>query len=171
MGETESTYCEGNGVVFLEAIGASPPDGVDIIWGITSGDVSGTPTVKFKVNNPFDEKADIYVSYHEKEGELGASDGECVGEMKVPGCSPNASEIEAACLTPSGSGLSFSIVSVYFVTDDSYVGTGGAAVDECCHEDPDTIAASTPVVEYTYEIHCECPMTNARQLRGSALFN
>jgi hypothetical protein len=112
----------------------------------------------------------MYVQYHEKIGVSGAADTECVGEMNVPGCNANATEIEAACMEPSGSGLSFTVVSIYFVTNDADVGTGSAEVPDCCHEDPDTVAASTPVVEYTYEIYCTCPMTNARQLRGSAPF-
>jgi hypothetical protein len=169
MGETESSYCEGNGVVFLKAIGEGPPEGVDIIWDITSGDTGGTPTVKFKVDNPFDSDADIYVRYHEKVGDEGATNGQCVADRNVPGCNPSASEIEVACVTPTGSSLSFSIVSIYFVTNDVDVGTGGAEVDQCCHEAEATKAVSTPVVEYTYEIHCTCPVTN-RFLRGSAPF-
>jgi hypothetical protein len=87
--------------------------------------------------------------------------------MNVPGCNPSASEIEVACMSPSGTSLSFSIVSIYFVTNDVDVGTGGAEVNQCCHEAEATKAISTPVVEYTYEIMCTCPMTD-RNLRGSA---
>jgi hypothetical protein len=169
MGETDSTYCNGTGVVFLSAIGPDPPDGVDIIWGITSGaDTAGMPTVIFKVNKPFDNTTDMYVQYNEKVGELGAADAVCVGETDVADCNSNATEIEAACMEPKGSGLSFTVVSIFFVTNDAAVGTGGAVeVDDCCYEDPATKAASTPVVEYTYEIYCTCPVVTARRLRGS----
>jgi hypothetical protein len=169
MGETESSYCEGNGVIFLEAIGEGPPEGVDIIWDIKQGDTGSTPTIKFKVDNPFDSDADIYVRYHQKESEQGAESDQCAAEMNVPGCNPSASEIEAVCMSPSGTSLSFSIVSIYFVTNDVDVGIGGAEVDQCCHEAEATKAVSTPVVEYTYEIRCICPITS-RNLRGSVPF-
>jgi hypothetical protein len=170
LGNTESTYCEGNGIVLLQAVGVAPPAGVDIIWDVKAGATGDAPTILFKVDNPFASEADIYIQYEEKEGEHGAADGMCVNQMNVltGGCNLTPTEVEAACTTPTGSSLSFSIVSIYFVTNDGTVGLGGAEVNECCHEADETKLESTPVVEYTYEIHCACPATTDRNLRGGA---
>jgi hypothetical protein len=166
MGETGDTICpeDADVVKLISAVGVSPPEGQAMIYNL---EFLGGTEISFKINNPFESNADVYVQYDENVGSgLGIMDPKCAEDLDVPGCNPdNASTITAGCHTPPGK-AAFTIVSIYFVSNDSYLGSGGATVDECCHEDPDTIA--TPVVEYTFEIHCECPATSdaARNLRG-----
>jgi hypothetical protein len=165
MGETGDTICPGNTdvVKLIGAVGVSPPEDQDIIYNL---EFLGGTEISFKINNPFESNTDVYVQYKESVGSGPAMNSKCAEDLDVPGCNPdNASTITAGCHAPPGT-AAFAIVSIYFVSNDSYLGSGGATVDQCCHEDPDTIA--TPVVEYTFEIHCECPGTSnvSRNLRG-----
>ena len=168
MGKTDDDYCEGAGVVLLESIGSGPPSENPVIWGIepTIGTDDNANSVKFKVDNPFENDADIYVQFHEKVGKK-AGDGVCIGQMDAPGCNAGATEIEAICMDPTDT-LSFSVVSIWFVTTDTAAGNGGAEVAECCDQtSATTFEGTTKVVEYTYEIHCICPMVSSgRHLRG-----
>jgi hypothetical protein len=164
MGETGVTICpEDTDVVkLIESIGVSPPEDQDIIYNL---EFLGGNEISFKIKNPFESNADVYVQYDDKVGSGAFMDPKCSKDLNVPGCNPdNASTITAGCRTKPGH-TSFSIVSIYFVSNDSYLGSGGATVYKCCHPDPATI--ETPVVEYTFEIQCECPTTrNGRNLRG-----
>jgi choice-of-anchor A domain-containing protein len=161
MGETGDTICPGgiDAVRLIGAVGVSPPEDQDIIYNL---EFLGGTKISFKTNNPFESNADVYVQYDDKVGSGAAMDPNCAKDLDVPGCNPdNTSTITAGCRRRTGH-TSFSIVSIYFVSNDLV--SGGATVDQCCHADPATI--ETPVVEYTFEIQCECPATsNARNLR------
>jgi hypothetical protein len=160
MGETGDTICPGDfdAVKLIQAFG--PPEDQDIIYNL---EFLGGTEISFMINNPFESNADVYVQYDDRVGSGTAMDPECAKDLDVPGCNPdNASTITASCRRRTGH-ASFSIVSIYFVSNDLV--SGGVTVDRCCHADPATI--ETPVVEYTFEIQCECPAASTvRNLRG-----
>lgn len=172
MGATSSTVCmpvdSVKTVTTIElkvgdsTLGISDP--TDLIYDISHSGTIDAPQVTFKVDNPFDFDVDMYVQYHEKKGSKGAFDPACLKDIQKPGCHTNADAITAACITPAGH-TPFSIVSVYFVSTESIFANGtDAKIYECCNQDANTL--DNPVIEYTFEIKCECPM-DSRNLRGA----
>ena len=127
----------------------------DFIWDISfATSPEGENLVKFKVDNPFNTPADVYVQYHENSvGVLGALDAKCVQSPLQPGCFPGASEITAVCLSLDGK-KPFTVVTIFFVTADSEIIGSVATVPECCYETP----RQGPIgkVAYTFEIYCGC---------------
>jgi hypothetical protein len=176
MGETSSTVCLPVGsvktvtLVELKVGDSTPgiPDPTDLIYDISHAGTIDAPLVTFKVDNPFDFDVDMYVQYHEKKGSKGAFDPACHKDMQKPDCPSSAYTVTAACLTPAEHTpyfTPFTIVSVYFVSTESifYNGATDAKIYECCNQDENTL--HNPVIEYTFEIKCECPM-DSRNLRG-----
>ena len=159
--DTSDTVCPNSAtpvVKLLKSHGDVPlPEGVDIFYGIVTDmephDGAFGPTVKFKVNNPFDSNADVYVK-HEKSVLGGFNDIHCVEFDDIAGgCDDEAEDIEVACRHFDGV-APFALVNVYFasrgLTTDSSVD-----VDKCCHA-PE-YASDIGVVRYTFEIQCNCP--------------
>jgi hypothetical protein len=173
MGATSSTVCMPVGsvktvtMVELKVGDSTPgiPDPTDLIYDISHAGTIDAPLVTFKVDNPFDFDVDMYVQYHEKKGSKGAFDPACLKDMQKPGCHTNADTITAACITPAGQ-TPFTIVSVYFVSTETIFNSGAtdAKIYECCNQDESTLP--NPVIEYTFEIKCECPM-DSRNLRAN----
>jgi hypothetical protein len=168
--KTGSTICPNTNVIdMIEVEGNALPIGLDIFSDLEFTGTPWLPTVNFKVNNPFGSEADIYVRYHKDVGEVaGAFDEDCAGDSSVGACKPTV-ELTSACLSPPGQ-TPYAIVTVFFVSnyfylDDSFLGIG-SEVDKCCHQDASTIG--TPVVEYTFGIHCACPDDTSRNLRGNS---
>jgi len=156
MDNTGSTVCPGPDsiVSVLEEKGPTPPGGGDFLWDISFGPDGNEVT--FKVDNPFDDDADVYVEYHKSVSTLlGAYDVDCERDLKLPGCNPQAESITAACIERGNK--KFTIVTVYFVTaDDFYSAVASTTtVPECC-EYYDNGDASWKIVSYTYEILCTC---------------
>jgi hypothetical protein len=173
MGATSSTVCTPvdsvDTVTMVEVkVGDSTPgilDPTDLIYDISHTGTSYAPQVTFKMDNPFDFNVDMYVQYHEKKGSKGAFDPACLREIQKPGCHTNADTVTAACIAPVGR-TPFSIVSVYFVSTESiFANGGGAKIDQCCNQEATTLLNDDPVIEYTFEIKCACPM-ESRNLRG-----
>lgn len=157
--DTSDTVC-GNGVeaVTLLKISGSEelPDG-EIFFGINlhsepSIEV-GHRTVKFKVNNPFPDTADVYVKY-EKAVMDDMADPNCAPMIGVAsGCDANAVDIEVLCRTFDGVDP-FAVVQVYFVSE-SISSEDSPTIDSCCH--PEEFGAESGIVAYTFEVACECP--------------
>jgi len=131
------------------------PDGAEVIYGIVPNvephDGMSGMSVRFLINNPFDDIADIYVK-HDKSVYGSFMDPVCDPLEKVDsGCDTGATPVEVACHEYPGM-APFALVQVYF----SSRGIPGSetSVDKCC-DAPDDEAAG--VVEYTFEIMCQCP--------------
>jgi hypothetical protein len=143
--------------------GADIPDGAPVFYGIKidSGSDIMDRTVKFRVTNPFDSSADVFVKYDERNDGSAFMNPHCVG-MKdtAAGCDPNAPEIEIACHEYQGINP-FAIVKVYFASTCLPIDSD-SSVDKCCH--PDTYSDSIGVVGYTFEIQCHCPDGTADEL-------
>lgn len=162
---TSDTACGDSATPVVTLLGSNGnvplPEGVDVFYGIVTDmephdDVSGT-TVKFKVNNPFDSNADVYVK-HEKSVAGNFNDPHCVEfDDTAGGCADSAEEIEVACRHYDGV-APFAVVQVYFAS--SGLATDSSVdVDQCC-EAPE-YASDIGVVEYTFEIKCNCPAVGA----------
>jgi len=161
MSDTSDTVCPDSDTPVVKLLGSSGdvplPEGADIFYGIVTDmephDGATGTTVKFKVNNPFDSNADVYVK-HEKSVLGGFNDPHCVElDDTAGGCDNEAEDIEVACRHFDGV-APFAVVHVFFassgLTTDSSVD-----VDQCC-EAPE-YASDIGVVEYTFEIQCNCP--------------
>lgn len=157
--DTSDTVC-GNGVeavTLLKTIGSEElPDG-EIFFGINvhsepSSEV-GHLTVKFKVNNPFRDTADVYVKY-EKAVMDDMADPNCEPMIgTASGCDADAVDIEVLCRTFDGVDP-FAVVQVYFVSE-SISSEDSPAVDSCC--EPEEYGAESGIVSYTFEVACGCP--------------
>jgi hypothetical protein len=166
-GVTGSTICPDTDVVtmYVGVESNALPIDLDILFDLEFTGTETAPTVDFKVNNPFGSNADIYVQLHRDMGEkAGSFEEECDGQMSIGACNPTTA-ITAACLVPPGQ-TPYAIVTVFFVSNDIFLGDGGGEVDKCCHQEASTIG--TPVVEYSFAIHCGCPADFSRNLRGNS---
>jgi len=162
---TSDTACPDSATPIVTLLGSKGnvplPEGVDVFYGIVTdmephNDAFGT-TVKFKVNNPFDSNADVYVK-HEKSVEGNFNDPHCVEfDDTAGGCADSAEEVEVACRNYDGV-TPFALVTVYFASSGLAIDSS-VNVDECCEasEYPSDIG----IVEYTFEIKCNCPASSA----------
>lgn len=115
-------------------------------------DDNGDTTVHFKVNNPFDSAADVYVKHDENVLTTFTTSVCPAFEIEASGC--NKDEIiEVACKEYPGV-APFALVNVYFasvgINSDS-----NAEIDQCC--EPEDYEPSVGIVEYTFKIECVCP--------------
>jgi hypothetical protein len=165
-GVTGSTICPDTNVVSMLGFeGSALPIDLDILFDLEFTGTPTVPTVTFKVNNPFGWSADIYVQHHRDVAEIaGALDEDCDGQVDIGSCNPTAA-ITAACLAPHGQ-TPYTVVTVFFVSNDPFLGIGGGEVDKCCHQAASSIG--TPVAEYSFAIHCGCPSDTSRNLRGNS---
>lgn len=137
--------------------GLALPEDSTVIYGITvdvepHGTVAGK-TVKFRVNNPFDQAANIYVK-HDKSVFTTFMDPVCDKDLSTAaGCDNTAPSVEAACHSYPGIDP-FALVQVYY--SSAFITPSDTEVDVCCEpEDGD----ADGVVMYTFEIKCTCPGT------------
>jgi hypothetical protein len=157
--DTSDTVCgsEAEVVTLLKTFGSeSIPDG-DIFYGITldsepTSEV-GEVTVKFKVNNPFPDTADVYVKY-EKSVSNDFADPHCAKMIATPsGCDSEAVDIEVLCREFEGVDP-FALVQVYFVSN-AISSADSPVIDNCC--EPESYGAGFGTVSYTFEVACGCP--------------
>lgn len=143
------------------------PEGADIFYDIAfgsspAGNSAVVNTVTFKVNNPFDVKADVYVK-HDKQALSTFVEPTCNFQPDSHGCDANTDDITVVCHKYDGI-AAFALVQIYFVSigvDDGVNGEGEengeqGIVDKCCNADP-MIQPNTGIVEYTFEVMCGCP--------------
>ncbi len=157
---TKDTVCpdsEKPVVQLLHSTGGVPlPDG-DVFYDMVldqGDDVQGR-TIKFKVQNPFDGDADVYVKYGKAVMGHAFIDPKCDPLLSTPsGCNADAVELEVACNDYENID-SFALVEVYFAAPGI---NGQATVDKCCLEgtNDDERAIATAVM-YSFEIQCACP--------------
>jgi hypothetical protein len=117
-------------------------------------------TIKFKVDNPFADHADIYVRSLKKVGES-AMDPTCDNMPNtVAGCNPEAREIQVGCHEFPGVDA-FAIVDIYFVSnEDSFIidnAVAGTEVDKCCKPLDAYNEDGYGVIKVTFQIQCTCP--------------
>jgi len=143
--------------------GVDIPEGAPVFYDIQidSGSDIMDRTVKFRVTNPFDSSADVFVKYDKRTPDSTFKVPHC-DEMSdtVAGCDPSAPEIEVSCHEYQGINP-FAIVKVYFASAGLTI-DGDSSVDKCCH--PPTYDSSTGVVGYTFEIQCHCPDGTTEEL-------
>lgn len=150
-------------VTLLGSKGNVPlPEGADVFYGMVTdmephNDVFGT-TVKFKVNNPFNSNADVYVK-HEKSVQGNFNDPHCVkfDDTAGGGCAATAEVVEVACRLYDGF-TPFALVTVYFASSDLATDSS-VNVDKCC--EASDYPSGIGVVEYTFEVKCNCPASDA----------
>lgn len=108
--------------------------------------------VKFRVNDPFQTEADVFVRYEKHVCRFGKDVCE-IYDNTVAGCDLKAPEINVGCIeypnvTP------FALVDVYFASKDSFVLSNADEVNKCCHP-PDY--SGFVVIKYAFTIECSCP--------------
>jgi hypothetical protein len=141
-----------------------PLKDLDLIYGIeleNAKDDNGGRSIKFRVDNPFADEADIFVRYKKKVGQY-ANEPRCKSMPNTKsGCDLDAPEIEVGCIEFPGV-EPFALVDVYFVSkqENSFIklnAKGGAAVEKCCKPPAEYSDDNYGVVKYTYQIQCACP--------------
>jgi hypothetical protein len=152
---TGDTVCPGESIVTLlkSSGGVDLPGDAPVIYGLSvnlePSDSNAGMVVKFKVNNPFNNEADVYVK-HDNSVFTTFTDSVCDAMPAiVSGCDLYAADIEVACHEYPGV-APFAIVQVYFAVDGL---TGDATVDKCCKP---TDHMNEGVVMYTFEVQCTC---------------
>jgi hypothetical protein len=139
---------------------------VDFIYDITFIDATDTTPqmVSFKVDNPLDNPADLYVAYSTQSPIL-LSDPACAASPAQAGCEPATTTITAVCQDQGGVKPS-TLINVYIASNDSFLAEIGQAaeVKECC--EPPTYDTSYGIIEYAIEIQCECPSWTATRKRS-----
>lgn len=157
--DTADTVCpstEGGVVKLLKTTGtAAIPEGGDVFHSIIMDpdpDDNSMTTVRFKVNNPFDSAAHVYVK-HDVNVLTDFTNSVCDGFILDPAGCESAQEIEVACKEFPGV-EPFALVNVYFASAglDS---SNDAEIDKCC--DAADYDAPVGIVEYTFQIECICP--------------
>jgi hypothetical protein len=158
---TKDTVCpssETEVVKLLTSSGDAPlPDG-DIFYEIKmdSGDDTKGRTLKFKVNNPLDSEADVYVKYGKSVFEHAFMDPKCDPFLSTPsGCNADAVELEVACHDYEGI-APFALVQVYFSSPSI---EGSTDIDQCCLTGDEDLRDKGSVM-YSFEIQCACPDNN-----------
>jgi len=138
---------------------ADIPDGEPIIYGISFADAKDDDhgrEVSFRLDNPFENKADAYVRYEKRVG-LYANDPACESMPDlVPGCDVDAKEITVGCIEYPGI-EPFALVDVYFASTDPFVvgnADGITEVEKCC-KPPDY--SGVGIIKYSFKIQCSCP--------------
>jgi len=157
-GETACPSSSGSVVKSIHQT-ANISDGESIVYGITFADAQDDDhgrEVSFRVNNPFQTKADTYVRYKKKVG-LFANDPACESMADlVPGCDQEAEEITVGCIENPGV-EPFAIVDIYFASTDSFVvenADSGTEIEKCCKA-PEY--SGVGIIKYTFKIQCSCP--------------
>lgn len=156
--DTSDSICEGfEAVTLLRSTGSEElPDG-EIFFGINihsepSTDV-GHRTVRFKVNNPFNDNADVYVRY-DKAVMDDMADPHCDQMLDTAsGCDPSAIDIEVMCREFDGVDP-FAVVEIFFVSESISI-ADSPAVDKCCK--PEEYGDNVGTVSYIFEVACGCP--------------
>jgi len=145
-------------VTLVKSTGSVPEDEpilYDIIVEPPKDD--GSHTVKFKIDNPFTNHTDIYIKHVKKVSKY-AMDPVCESMPFTAGCVLEAPEIEVGCHEYSGV-APFALVNIYFAsnTDSAVIAAGNdVTIDKCC-KPPEEYATGYGIIEYTFEIQCECP--------------
>eukprot|EP00529_Nitzschia_sp_RCC80_P008008 CAMPEP_0113514310 /NCGR_PEP_ID=MMETSP0014_2-20120614/40334_1 /TAXON_ID=2857 /ORGANISM="Nitzschia sp." /LENGTH=1283 /DNA_ID=CAMNT_0000410785 /DNA_START=116 /DNA_END=3967 /DNA_ORIENTATION=+ /assembly_acc=CAM_ASM_000159 len=137
---------------------------------IPADSATGAPQqVSFKVDNPLDSAADVYVDYSKPADSLGY-EPECEAFPMQQACQPPATTITAVCHVNSP----YTLVNIYIASTDAFLAAIGQAaeVKTCCLP-PDLKDGYNPeygVVRYAVVIRCECPdvatTRKKRNLRG-----
>lgn len=128
-------------------------------------------SVSFRINNPFETPADVYVSRKER-----SPDNDdfllstCNGAPDVgPGCLPDIGDLNkltVPCTTHPGQSP-FAVVNIYYVSQGGdFVGVDpGAEVKKCCVDDPakrdEYASAGYNTVHFSLQIKCSCPTGGA----------
>jgi len=148
--DTSSTVCPGAEVVsLLKTVGDEPLPNGDIFYDIEFG----SDTVSFRVNNPFEASATVFVK-HDKKVISNFMDPICDGEeLTAAGCDDDF-PVEVACHDFDGLDP-FAVINVYFASVAVSPLNDQASIDRCC--EADEFAPSVGIVEYTFEIQCGCP--------------
>jgi len=140
---------------------ADIPEDEPILYGIAfsppSDDDHGRE-VKFRVANPYDSNADVYVRYEKKVG-LYANDPACDSlPGTIPDCDVAAPEITVGCIEYPGV-APFALVDVYFASVDPFVEENAdpeTEVEKCC-KPPEYAGNGIGVIKYSFKIECSCP--------------
>lgn len=152
--DTPTTKCPGSDIVkLLKTTGDEPlpEDSADLFYDISFDEVNNL--VKFRVNNPFEAAAKVFVK-REKKVMNGFMDPICDGEqLTAKGCDDDYL-VEVAChdyddIDP------FALVNVYFASVAVSPLNVQATIDKCC--EPEEFEPAVGIVEYTFEIQCGCP--------------
>jgi len=120
---------------------------------------SGASTeISFKLDNPFDFSVGMFIQYLNRPtgSTHGALETNCVGDPITSSCNPASLPIKAGCIS-AGVQVPYTLVSVFFISQNPIFGGGGLNVKpyECC---PIPAAEDgKPIVQYTFRIECGCP--------------
>jgi len=164
-GETVCPDDDFSGIVKVVRQSADIPDGEPVLYGIVlqpRTDEDTRRVVKFRVDNPFDNNADIYVQYMErvKAAEY-LENQKCQNMLDTAGCDPDAPEIVVGCHEGGIDAPSFALVDIYFVSNEDRFILGHAdpftEVHKCCRPLDYNYISGYGVIHYTFEIQCSCP--------------
>jgi len=163
---TNETACpnnlEGAVKVIHSSIDLSLFDDASILYDIMFSEPSdgSAHTVKFKVDNIFNDYTDIYIKHVQKVGKY-AMDPVCDSMPFTAGCNHDAPFIEVGCLGYEGVDP-FALVNVYFASNDvdffDFGADSGVTIDKCCK--PQTYDNESGIVKVAFEIQCSCPDTS-----------
>jgi len=162
--KTANVVCPSSDIPIVKLIkstgAADLPEGADVFYDIQldEGDDRVERIVKFRINNPFDASADVFIKHDKRVFETAFMDPHCDDMLETKsGCDISAPVIEVACHDYEGSNP-FAIVRVYFASSDLPV-LDTSSVDKCCY--PPDYESSVGVVGYTFEIQCHCQDSTA----------
>lgn len=163
--DTSTTTCPNNPaplVSLLAQKGPSLPEDGVVFYDINpNAGNDDFRDVTFRVNNPFDAPADIFVKHVEDENENGFQSSKCAYLEDVPsGCDVGATVIEVACRKIDGK-QPFAVVIVYFASQGIDLSGDQAEIDVCCK--PPDYESTVGVASYTFEVKCSCPDDTAAQ--------
>lgn len=156
---TSDVVCPSSNIPTVKLIGttgaANLPEGADVFYDIQldEGDDMIERTVKFRVNNPFETSADVFIKHDKRIFNTVFMDPHCDKMLGTEaGCDISAPVIEVACHDYEGTNP-FAIVKVYFASSGLPV-LDTSSVNNCCY--PPEYDSSVGVVGYTFEIQCHC---------------
>jgi len=155
-----------NIVELMATHGAEPiPDGATVFYGLETNvepnnEHQGT-TVRFKVNNPFPNTANLFIKYATHlDGDFGDQAVAAAAFTKPvckefeevdSGCINEVEFIYAACIEHEGH-MPYALIELFYEAEE--FADGGNSVDKCC---PGGAAATGNVASYTFKIDCLCP--------------
>jgi hypothetical protein len=167
---TADTKCAGSAPVakpFGLTIDNPPP--AELFHDISFGGTTEQPSVTFKIDNPFEASADVYVQFDRPlaiAGNPTAYEPVCEEDADAPTCNPVAAkEITAACLTPDGV-TPFTLIDVFFAVAEDSIAIQGQSVTipGCCYGGEEATAQQKKF-HYTFVVYCACPQVESASQR------
>ena len=159
--DTPDSVCTGGYSIITKVEGTSGDPPEDIFYDIKFTSKDNKPYIKFKVNNPYDESADMYMEVDDSIGAVETT-SKCEIEYDMKVC-PSANPVEYEVPCHEAQGEAYTRVEIFFEPMQSTISDSPLKkpTDCCCEDDRNPNEGSA--IYYVYDLECKCPQEAARR--------